>query len=127
MFLALRTDKPEAEVAIYNENCDELVSKKWLAHKELSVTLMQVVEEMLEKASSTKDYTLLKGAVYFKGPGSFTGLRIGASYLNALEIPVVNTNGKNWIGEGLKLLNSGFNETAIPFYGSEAHTTVQKK
>lgn len=127
--LTIRTDKPEAEVGLF-EDKQKLDYIKWQAHKELSVTLNTKIDEILNKLS--KLLNDIEGVVVFKGPGSFTGLRIGMSVANSLsyslDVPVVSATGENWVNEGLKRLQTGENEkTAVPEYGSPAATTPPKK
>lgn len=127
--LVIRTDGPEAEVGIYI-NDKQVSYQKWAAYRELSVTLPGKIEEILNKSSI--NYEQLDGVVVFKGPGSFTGLRIGLSAANALaysqKLQIVGSGGVNWIADGLKRLKNGQNDKiALPEYGSPAHVTKQKK
>jgi hypothetical protein len=88
-----------------------------------------------------------------KGPGSFTGLRIGASILNAVasseKIPIVsersdeegeenqekngsrrsdNENGEQWRRIAAKRLLKGDDEKiAVPFYHSQANISQPKR
>ena len=126
--LTVRTDKPEAEIKLYDdETC--LVSKTWLAHRQLAETLHINIKTLLETQGLS--WQELEGIVFYSGPGSFTGLRIGAAFANALSlanhIPLANKNGTEWIEAGIKDLSDGKNEPALPFYGAEPHTTTQKK
>lgn len=127
--LVIRTDNPEAEVGIY-ENGNKLAYKKWHAHRELSVTLPGKIDEILNKLSIS--YANLDGLIVFRGPGSFTGLRIGLAAANAMayaqKLPIVAAGGPDWIEAGLKRLMNGQNdEIALPEYGSPPHVTKQKK
>jgi tRNA threonylcarbamoyladenosine biosynthesis protein TsaB len=129
MILTIRTDNPEAEIGLY-ESGQQVAYKKWQAHRELSSTIHKVIYELLESAG--KEWADIAGIIYFKGPGSFTGLRIGASVANALaesnNAPISNQNSEDWIGQGLKALaGNETDQAAIPEYGGEPHVTAQKK
>jgi tRNA threonylcarbamoyladenosine biosynthesis protein TsaB len=129
IILTLRTDKPEAEIGLYDGK-KRLEHEIWQAHRELAETIHKKLEEILKKSS--KELSDIEGVICFKGPGSFTGLRIGLSVGNALayaqDIPIVARIGTDWLEVGIEDLQSGQNDKiAIPEYGSEAHTTKQLK
>jgi tRNA threonylcarbamoyladenosine biosynthesis protein TsaB len=129
MVLSIRTDKPEAEVGLF-EDQKKLEYIKWLADRQLSTTLNTKIEEILNKSSkSLKD---IDGLVIFKGPGSFTGLRIGFSAANtlaySLQRPIVASAGDDWIEGGIRgLIKSKNDKIALPDYGEPAKTTMPKK
>jgi tRNA threonylcarbamoyladenosine biosynthesis protein TsaB len=128
MILALKTDNPEAEIYLL-KNSDIVASKKWHAHKTLSETLLSVCDEMCESAGITlKDLT---GLIVFRGPGSFTGLRIGISMMNTLSytlnIPIAGSEGVEWLSDGAAKLSSNSNQPVIPLYGSDVHITKPRK
>lgn len=129
MILIIRTDKPDAEIGIYSVTGESIAYKQWYAHKELSGTILTVIEELLVKQGLS--WPSLEGVVFYKGPGSFTGLRIGASVTNAIGriqgIPCVAVSGSNWIAEGLKKVVKSDNQLVVPYYGSDPHITAQKK
>ncbi|MCA9342747.1 tRNA (adenosine(37)-N6)-threonylcarbamoyltransferase complex dimerization subunit type 1 TsaB [Candidatus Saccharibacteria bacterium] len=129
LILTVRTDKPEAEVGLFN-NEKELAYKKWQAHKQLSETIHKKIDSLLEQQSS--EWGDIAGVVAYSGPGSFTGLRIGISLVNALGesqgIPIVGATGDNWINQGLEKLKLGKNDKIIiPDYGRPARTTSPRK
>ncbi|MBI2285845.1 tRNA (adenosine(37)-N6)-threonylcarbamoyltransferase complex dimerization subunit type 1 TsaB [Candidatus Saccharibacteria bacterium] len=127
--LAIRSDKPEAELYIY-EGKDRLAEVKWQAHRQLTETIHNRINEILDSSSiSLKE---VQGIICFKGPGSFTGLRIGLSVANALayaqEVPIVARGGKDWLEQGINDLLGGKNDKIVtPQYGAPAKTTSPKK
>lgn len=129
IILTLRTDKPEAELGLYDGE-KQLAYVTWLAHRQLAETLHRKIESLLE--SQRLEWKDVQGIVCFQGPGSFTGLRIGLAVGNALAysygLPIVATQDPNWLEAGLRRLNGGESDTqALPFYGADAFVTVQKK
>lgn len=127
--LVIRSDKPEAELYIYADG-QQLAATKWQAHLKLAETLNLQIAEILNKSSIS--YGSLDGIAIYKGPGSFTGLRIGMSVANALsyslDIPIVARSGDDWLGQSISDLSQGQNDkTAVPEYGAPAHTTKPKK
>ena len=127
--LTLKCDQPTASIDLFNET--KLVdSINWLADRSLAISLNKKIAEILE--NNNLNPKELAGLVFFSGPGSFTGLRIGASVFNAmaysLKIAIVGKTGENWQKSGVDDLLAGKNEVIIkPFYGSEAHITPAKK
>lgn len=125
----IRTDKPLAELYLYKNN-ECLDEKKWEAHRELAETINAKLEELLDENSLNLEQV---GAIgIYKGPGSFTGLRIGHSVANALayglNIPLVAVEGEGWIGQSIERLLAGeTDKQAIPAYGAPVHVTKPKK
>jgi tRNA threonylcarbamoyladenosine biosynthesis protein TsaB len=125
----MRTDKPVAEVGLF-EDRTQLAYIQWEAHRELSATLHGKIAKLLEEHQRVLDD--LKGVVCFKGPGSFTGLRIGLTVANSLayglSIPVVSSVGDDWAEKGVAGIIEGQNEgIALPLYGAPVHITEQRK
>ena len=129
LIITIRTDKPEAELGLY-EDGTQLKYETWLAHRELAETIHIKLDELLK--SRHKELKDIAGIVVFRGPGSFTGLRIGITVANALAyslgIPIVAAADPNWLENGIKALQNGHNDkTALPEYGADPHITVQRK
>lgn len=92
---------------------------------ELSYTLEsehQLARELLNFIHSRlqeqgRDWADISSIHYFSGPGSFTGLRIGAAIVNALadqlQVPLYDQNGTA-------------HQIIIPFYGRPANVTSPK-
>ncbi len=126
--LTIRTDNPEAEIGLYNDQ-EQVVYEKWQAHRELAETINKKIIEVLMEADVRLHQ--LQGIVAFKGPGSFTGLRIGLTVGNALayslKVPIVSTVDDEWIKNGIERLLQNQNETiAMPEYGAAPNITAPK-
>ena len=129
MILGLRTDKPEAELYLAEDN-QVRHQAAWEAHRQLASTLHEKIKTELQQA----DITLqdISGIVIYEGPGSFTGLRIGMAVANALadsfRVPIVAAGGDNWLSKGMSQLSgASAGGYATPVYGSAPHITQQRK
>ncbi|MBR3414961.1 tRNA (adenosine(37)-N6)-threonylcarbamoyltransferase complex dimerization subunit type 1 TsaB [Candidatus Saccharibacteria bacterium] len=89
---------------------------EWEANKELAEKLLEFIKDKLEE--NNKTWQDIEEITFFSGPGSFTGLRIGAAVVNTLaselNIPLYDHH-KNQ------------HEIIIPDYGRPANIGVQKK
>ena len=144
--LAIRTDKPVAELYVY-EGQKKLAETRWQADRQLAETIHTEIKKILDPDKKLLDESSnfngagllrklklsdLEGIVVYKGPGSFTGLRIGMSMANALayslKIPIVAKSGKNWLDSGIKSLLAGNDDRiALPEYDRPANTTKPRK
>lgn len=92
MILHINTsDRKKIEVALKEEG--KIVESKFAENDFGSQVLLNLITEILK--DNNLEFNDLKGIEVEKGPGSYTGLKVGASVANALgfavEIPV---NGK---------------------------------
>jgi len=129
LVLTIRTDKSEAEIGLF-DNEQKLAYETWAAHRRLAETIHTKIKQLLK--SQHKDWQDIGGIICFKGPGSFTGLRIGLTVGNALAyglgVPIVSQQRTNWITNGITRITSGENEAVtLPEYGGDAHITLPKK
>lgn len=127
--LCIRTDQAICHLALVN-GAQIIGEIKYEAQRELSATIHLKVKQLMDDHSIK--YTDITGVNVFKGPGSFTGLRIGISVANALAhslpVPIVGSTRDDWLMAGCQRIDNGENDKIIfPEYGSEPHTTVAKK
>ena len=127
--LTIRTDKPEAEVGLFIDG-KQKDYEVWEAHRELSLTILSKIEDLLKR--NKRSFQDLNGIIGFRGPGSFTGLRIGLTVANTLayglRLPIVSSGKEKWIDHGLAQLKAGKNEKiSLPEYGREARITKPRK
>ncbi len=128
IIVGIRTDNPEAEVVIYDGN-KKLSEHKWTAHRQLAETLHATIRDQLVKQHH--DWDSIEGVVAYKGPGSFTGLRIGLTVANTIassyQKPIVGMAGDLWMEDGVAQLMGGQNDTLVmPEYGADARITLPK-
>ncbi len=129
IILTIRTDNPLAEIGLFDDTA-KIDYEKWEGHKQLSRTIHQKIDALLKK--NDKDWHSIEGIVCFKGPGSFTGLRIGLTIANTLATDlsanIAGTSGSDWINDGIdQLLNNENEKIVMPDYGSDPHITKQKR
>lgn len=129
LILTLRTDKPEAEIGLYEDE-SQIAYIEWQAHRQLAESIHKKIDNLLtEHAKQLHD---VRGIVCFQGPGSFTGLRIGLTVANALadglNVPCVAAKDPDWVLVGVRRLhNEEADHPALPDYGAPVHITPQKK
>ena len=128
MILLLDTSTPVCKLRFVEG--DWRFDDEWESGRTLAKGLLGYLDANMTKHGKT--WTDISGIVAFKGPGSFTGLRIGLTVLNTLadseSIPIVGTTGDSWQVDGLTRLLDGQNdELVMPEYGAEAHITTPRK
>lgn len=130
MILILKTGTEENLLELRDASGKAQLSESWPASKLLSEELPGRIEDALSSLNLVFDD--VSGIVVFKGPGSFTGLRIGITVVNAIAdqvgVPIVGQTGGDWIEKGLARLEAGQNDQIVlPEYGGEANITKPRK
>lgn len=130
MILCIKTDQPDAELALLDSDGELVVQHTWHAHRQLAATLHLEIDALLKQAEVTLDS--ISALAVYRGPGSFTGLRIGVAVANALGyslgVPVVGVDGDEWIAQVIEKLPSVDNRNwVVPEYGQPPTTTTPRK
>lgn len=128
MILLLDTSTSECRITYVDGNHHTDVS--WQAERELAHGLLRYVVETLASLDATIED--LNGIGVLRGPGSFTGLRIGMTTMNTIanaqDIAIVGEVGEDWQQRALKRLRAGENDRIVlPEYGREARITQPRK
>ncbi len=128
MILLLNTSTPTCYLVLIEG--DTRYTTEWEANRDLANGLLGFIQNALQEQGKTwKDLT---GLVAYKGPGSFTGLRIGITVLNTVAyseaIPIVGATGNDWEKVGVERLLAGESDKIVlPEYGGEANITTPRK
>ena len=89
---------------------------EWESGRSLARDLLKFIHDKL--VENNCDWKDLESITFFAGPGSFTGLRIGATVVNTLsqdlQIPLYNQHGQQ-------------HQIILPEYGRPANITPPKK
>ena len=128
MILLLDTSTPECRLSLVDG--DWRYDATWEANRELAKGLLSYLQTQLE--SQQKTWKDLTGLGVFKGPGSFTGLRIGITVLNTIadseKIPIVGETGEDWREKAIeRLTRNESDKIVLPEYGGEANITQPRK
>jgi tRNA threonylcarbamoyladenosine biosynthesis protein TsaB len=128
MILLLDTSTPVCRLSLVDDNWR--YDNEWEADRELAKGLLGYLDTQLSKNGKTWQDISAIGT--FRGPGSFTGLRIGLTVLNTIAdaqaIPIVGAIGENWQQEVISRIEAGENDRIVlPHYGREATITKPRK
>ena len=126
MKIFLDTSTPNCYLAL-DDGQSEIKEYNWYADRNLANGLLRYIVDKLEDSSVTLND--LSGIGIKKGPGSFTGLRIGLTVANTLatelHIPIVGATNENWLAECRRLLAIGQSHQIImPSYGQSPNITL---
>ncbi len=98
LLLAINTASSKTSIALLEKKLDKfkiLSEKSWVAKNDEAEKLMPEIANLLLK--NKKTYAEIQQIIVIKGPGSFTGLRVGVtvantiSYLTKAKLFAVNT------------------------------------
>lgn len=128
MIVLLDTSTPVCRLRIIDQ--DNASDYEWQADRELAKGLLGFLRDSLKIHNAT--WQDVQGIGVYRGPGSFTGLRIGLTVANtlarSLAIPIVGTTGETWQTTAHNRLKNGENDTIVmPEYGSPARITTPRK
>ena len=129
MIMLLDTSTPVCKLTLVDG--DQHFDYEVETGRELARDLLAILRDKLAEHGWNFDDITALGVM--KGPGSFTGLRIGLTVMNTLAsdrgIPIVGVeDSENWRDQALARLQNGETDHLVmPHYGSEAHITQQKK
>lgn len=128
IYLLIDTSTPVCKMTLVKG--DERTNYTWEAGRTLAKNIFTYLGEVCNSADIT--YDSLDGLGVFRGPGSFTGLRIGLTVANTIassqSIPIVGTAGDDWQQQAVDRLIAGENDKIVlPEYGSDARITKPRK
>lgn len=128
MIILLDTSTPVCKLTLVDGDFQE--TSEWEAGRTLAKNLLKfLADKLAEHDWIWEDIT---GLGVFRGPGSFTGLRIGMTVMNTLAdglvVPIVGAMGEKWQTDALAALARGEDEKIVlPEYGGAAHITTPRK
>lgn len=128
MIILLDTSTPVCRLMLVDGNTRH--EHEWQADRTLARELLSFLRDRLAEHGWT--FADIAGIGVFRGPGSFTGLRIGLTVLNTIadsqQVPIVGAMGDDWQQKALVRLAATENDQMVlPEYGGDAHITKPRK
>ena len=128
MIILLDTSTPICHLTIVDG--DKTSNYEWQADRQLAKGLLGWLHEQI--AAQDKEWSDIKGIGVYRGPGSFTGLRIGITVVNtladSLAIPIVGVTGESWQTGALdRLKGDQSDRIVLPYYDRDANITAPRK
>lgn len=128
MIILWNSAEMEVELTCVEGDRREVV--RWQADRHLARDMLGFLRDELAKRGIVMSD--VEGIGVFRGPGSFTGLRIGMTVLvtwaRAEHIPIVGASGEGWREICLDRLARGEDEgIVLPEYGAPARVTKPRK
>lgn len=128
--MILLWNSAEMTVAMELVDGERRWSYEWQAERTLARDMLAYLRDRL--AEHDASFVDLSGIGVFRGPGSYTGLRIGLTVLNTIatdrQIPIVGSTSEDWQQDCLDRLHAGeSDDIVLPEYGSEARVTKPRK
>ena len=128
MIILLDTSTPTCKLTLVDNG--EKREFEWQADRQLAKGLLSFLERSL--SGNGQSLNSIRGLGIMKGPGSFTGLRIGITVFNTIadtnNVPIVGESGDSWQDKAIMRLENGENDhVVLPEYGSEANITKPRK
>jgi len=129
MIVLLDTSTPLCQLTLVDG--ESMSHYEWQADRELARGLLAFLRDKMAEHQASFDDISAVGVM--KGPGSFTGLRIGLTVANTIafdrQLPIVGVEqSDDWQTVALSRLQRGENDQLVmPHYGREANITKPRK
>ncbi|NTW62125.1 tRNA (adenosine(37)-N6)-threonylcarbamoyltransferase complex dimerization subunit type 1 TsaB [Candidatus Saccharibacteria bacterium] len=128
MIVLLDTSSGTCKLTLIDDNGQ--YDYEWEAGRGLAKGLLKYIDNSMNK----HDHAIsgISGIGVFRGPGSFTGLRIGLTVMNTIadaqSVPIVGAVGDDWQLDAVTRLKSGDDDKIVlPLYDRDANISTPRK